>query len=166
MVWIDYLLIAIVVVSAVVSLFRGFFREALSLATWIAALLISWQFGGLLADGLQGWIGDPVVRLWAGRLLTFILVLVLGGLVGRLAGILMDSSGLTGTDRLLGMIFGMARGIVLAAILVVGLDVMGFDQSPWWNESKLIPYAAPIADIIRGMAEDGLELLDDTELLP
>ena len=58
----------------------------------------------------------------------------------------------------------MGRGIVLAAMLVVTLDVMSFDQSPWWNESKLIPYAAPIADIIRDMAEDGLELLNGVDI--
>lgn len=160
-VWIDYVLAAIVVVSAVISLFRGFFREAISLATWMVAIWLAWQMGPLLAAGITGFVEDPVLRMWAARLILFIGVLLLGGLVGKLISMLMDSSGLTGTDRALGMVFGFCRGVLLAGVLVVVLELLGFPQSAWWQQSKLIPYAAPVADIIRHAAEDGIGYIDE-----
>jgi uncharacterized membrane protein required for colicin V production len=58
------------------------------------------------------------------------------------------------------MVFGFARGVILSGLLVVVLEMMGFSNSPWWQESKLLPYAAPVADIIRHTAEDGLGYID------
>jgi membrane protein required for colicin V production len=156
----DYLIVALVLVSTVISLFRGFFKEALSLATWVAGLWVAWRFGALLASGIESWVSEPVLRLWLARLLVFIGVLLVGGILGRLIDILMVSTGLTGTDRAIGMVFGFGRGVILVGLLVVVLDIMGFSNSPWWQESKLIPYAAPVADIIRHAAEDGLGYID------
>ncbi len=155
----DYLLIGIIVVSMVISLFRGFFKEALSLATWVIALWMAWRFGGNLAGGLESWVSEPVLRVWLARGLVFIGVLLVGGLLGRLIDIVMLSTGLTGTDRAIGMVFGFGRGVILIGILVVALDLMGFSDSAWWQQSKLLPYAAPVADIIRHAAEDGLEFI-------
>jgi len=160
-IWIDYALAAVVIVSTCISLFRGFFKEALSLVNWVAALWLSWQLGPLLASGLAGFIGDPVLQMWVARLLILIGVLILGGLVSKLVALVLNSSGLTGTDRALGMVFGFGRGIILAGLLVVVLEFLGFNQSAWWEQSKLIPYTAPIADIIRHAAEDGIEYVGD-----
>ncbi len=90
------------------------------------------------------------------------------GLVAWFLGLVLSSTGLTGTDRALGMVFGFGRGVLLAGLLVMGLDLLGFREASWWEQSKLIPYALPVADIIRHAAEDGMELLDDLEpgLLP
>jgi membrane protein required for colicin V production len=158
--WFDYLLITVMLISTVISLFRGFFKEALSLATWVIALWAAWRFGPQLAGGLESWVSEPVLRLWLARGLVCILVLLAGGLLGKLINILMLSTGLTGTDRAIGMVFGFGRGVILVGLLVVVLEMMGFSNSPWWHESKLLPYAAPVADIIRHSAEDGLEYID------
>lgn len=162
--FLDYLLIAVAFVSTVISLFRGFFKEALSLATWVIALWMAWRFGASLAGGLESWVSEPVLRVWLARGLVFIGVLLAGGLLGRLIDMLMLSTGLTGTDRAIGMVFGFARGVILIGLLVVVLELMGFSDSAWWQESKLIPYAAPVADIIRHAAEDGLEFIDGMAL--
>jgi len=77
--------------------------------------------------------------------------------------IVLDNTGLSGTDRAIGTVFGFARGILLAGLAVMILDLMGFREAAWWDESKLIPYAAPVADIIRHAAEDGLEFLEDLD---
>jgi membrane protein required for colicin V production len=158
--WFDYLLITVMLISTVISLFRGFFKEALSLATWVIALWVAWRFGPQLAGGLESWVSEPVLRLWLARGLVCILVLLAGGLLGKFINILMLSTGLTGTDRAIGMVFGFGRGVILVGLLVVVLEMMGFSNSPWWQESKLLPYAAPVADIIRHSAEDGLEYID------
>ncbi len=160
MIWIDYVLLTILAMSCVVGLFRGLVKEALSLAVWVLAIWFSWKFSALAAPMLEGLVGDPVLRLWAARLAVLVFVLVVGGLGSWLLSYLLARTGLTGTDRLLGGLFGLARGAVLAGLLVIGLQFAGFDDSPWWSQSKLIPYAAPIADQLRDAASGGVNMLD------
>jgi membrane protein required for colicin V production len=160
----DYVLLFILIASGVISLFRGFFREALSLAGWVIAVWAAWRFGPLFSGWFESWLSDSALRLWAARISVFIVSLLACGLLGRLLSILMVSTGLTGTDRALGMVFGLARGVILCGLLLAVLELMGFAQSAWWQESKLIPYAAPVADIIRFAAEDGMEYLNGMDM--
>jgi membrane protein required for colicin V production len=62
---------------------------------------------------------------------------------------------------MLGGLFGLGRGAVLAAIVVIALQFTGFDADPWWAESKLIPYAQPVADLLRDAAQEGMEMLHE-----
>ncbi len=159
MIWIDYVLLVILGMSAVVGLFRGLVKEALSLVVWVLAIWCAWKFAGFAAPMLQGLVSDPVLRLWAARLVVMVFVLIVGGLGTWLLGYLLDKTGLTGTDRLLGGLFGLARGTVLAGLLVIGLQFAGFDKSPWWSQSRLIPYAAPVADQLRDAAAQGVDMI-------
>jgi membrane protein required for colicin V production len=160
---VDYALIVIVGLSIVVSLFRGFFKEAVSLGTWVVALWLAWKVGPQVAGLLEPWISASVLRLWAARVLTVIAALIAGGFASWFFSVVLDNTGLSGTDRAIGTVFGFARGILLAGLAVMTLDLMGFREAAWWDESKLIPYAAPVADIIRHAAEDGLEFLEDMD---
>ncbi|MEJ2138423.1 MAG: CvpA family protein [Gammaproteobacteria bacterium] len=160
---VDYVLIVVIGLSAVISLFRGFFKEAVSLGTWVVALWLAWRLGPQVAGMLEPWIGTSVLRLWAARVLVVIAALLGGGLLGWFFGQVLDSTGLSGTDRAIGTVFGFARGVLLAGLLVMILDLLGFREAPWWEESKLIPYAAPVADIIRHAAEDGMEYLEELD---
>jgi len=159
MVGIDYLLIGIIALSAIMGAFRGFVKEALALAGWIVAVWGAWQFGDEAAAMLPDVIEDPVLKIWAARLLMLILALFVVGVISKLLSILLDQTGLSGTNRLLGAVFGVARGAVLGAVVVSLLQVTGFDEDPWWNESKLIPYAAPIADRLSEYADKGIDML-------
>jgi len=158
---IDYVLLVIVGLSTVISLFRGFFKEAISLMSWLIALWLAWRLGPEWMHYLEPWIAEPGLRLWATRFLIVIAVLLVGGLVNAFFNMVLQSTGLSGTDRVIGSVFGFARGVLLAGLLVMALELMGFREAAWWGESKLIPYAAPVADIILNAAEDGLELLED-----
>jgi membrane protein required for colicin V production len=163
MVIVDYFLIVIVGLSAAISLFRGFFKEAVSLGTWVIALWLAWKFGPQVAGYLEPWIETAVLRLWVARVITVVAALIAGGLAGWFFGLVLDSTGLSGTDRAIGMVFGFARGVLLAGLFIMVLDLMGFRESSWWDESKLIPYGAPVADIVRHAAEDGLEFIEDLD---
>lgn len=165
MVAIDYLLVGILVLSALLGAYRGFVKEALALVGWVVAVWGAWQFGDEAAARLPDFIDDPVLKLWSARLLMLIAALFVVGVISRLLSILMDQTGLSGTNRLLGGIFGVARGAVLGAVVVSLLKVAGFDADPWWNESKLIPYAAPIADRLSEYADQGLEMLQAPPIL-
>ena len=159
MVGIDYLLIGIIVLSALMGAYRGFVKEALALSGWVIAVWGAWQFGDDLAQRLPDFIEDPVLKIWSARLLMLIAALFAAGVVSRLLSILLDQTGLSGTNRLLGAVFGVVRGGLLAAVCVALLQATGFDEDPWWNESKLIPYAAPITDRLGAYAEQGIEIL-------
>ncbi len=159
----DYLLLAMLFFSTVISLFRGFFREALSLGTWVIAIWAAWKFGPQLAGLLQDWVSPTAVRLWAARALVVIGVLIAGGVLGAFFNFVLETTGLTGTDRAIGMVFGFARGVVLVGLLLVIMEAADFDETEWWPQSVLIPYFEPVTDMIRHAAEDGLEFLDDLE---
>jgi membrane protein required for colicin V production len=160
----DYALLLILVISFVTSLFRGFLKESLSLASWVVAFWVAWGFGVPFSGWLEAWLSDSALRLWVARALLFVLVLLAGGLLGRLAGLLMVSTGLTGTDRSLGVFFGLGRGVFLCCMLLTVLELMGFASSAWWQESKLIPYAAPVVDMIQYAAQDGRDYFDGMDI--
>ena len=145
MIWVDYAIIGVVALSAIVSLVRGFVREALSLATWIAAFGIAWLFFRELAVQLEPWIEVPSVRLAAAFFILLIICLILGGVIGYLAGKLVDKTGLSGTDRVIGALFGTARGMVLVAIMALLAGLTPLPQDPWWQQSLLIPHFQDLA---------------------
>ena len=140
MVWIDVVILALIVLSAVLSLFRGFVKEALALASWLVALWVAMTFYEALALMLAEWISVPSAQKITAFVLLFICVLLLGALVNYLAGKLVARTGLTGTDRMLGVVFGAARGAVIVALLVLFAGLTPMPQDAWWQDSQLIGY--------------------------
>ncbi|MCP3662537.1 MAG: CvpA family protein [Gammaproteobacteria bacterium] len=144
MVWVDYAILGIIGISALISLIRGFMREALSLVAWAAAFFIAWSFFRELAIQLD-WFTVPSVRLGVSFAILFITTLMVGALVNYLMGQLVDKTGLSGTDRLLGMIFGAARGAILVAALVLLAGLTPFPNDPWWRDSQLVGHFQVLA---------------------
>lgn len=139
--WIDIVIIAIVGLSTLLSLVRGFVKEALSLAAWVLAFIVSSTFGAQMAGVLQGVIENDTLRYLAAYMILFIATLVLGMLLNSLAGSLIKLSGLTGADRLLGTIFGFARGtIVVMVLLFVLIQVLPPEQQGQLQQSLLMPH--------------------------
>jgi membrane protein required for colicin V production len=145
LIWIDYILLAIIVISALLSLWRGFVREALSLVSWVAALWVALLFFQDLADWLARWIETPSVRDAVGFGVLFVVTVLVGGVIGYLAGELVAKTGLTATDRALGVIFGVARGIVIVAVLVLLAGLTALPQDPWWQQSLLLGHFQEMA---------------------
>ena len=143
--WVDYAILGIIGLSALISLVRGFVRETVSLLIWVGAFVIAWTYFREMAAYLSGWIETPSLQLGVAFVLLLLVVLILGGLVGFLIGQLVDKTGLSGTDRLLGMVFGAARGAVLVSILVLLAGLTPFPQDPWWMQSLLIPHFQDLA---------------------
>lgn len=144
--WVDWAIIALIAVSGLISLTRGFVREALSLLIWIVAGAVAWLYGGALAAHLTPYIELPSARVIAACAILFVLTLMIGALLTHLLGMLVQATGLSGTDRLLGMIFGVARGALLVVIAVGLLSLAPVQQDPWWQQSVLLPDFLMIAD--------------------
>lgn len=153
--WADWTIVAIVGVSALLSLWRGFIKEAMSLAIWVAAFIVSMMFGESLAFMLTDTISTPSLRRVVAMALLFVGTLLVGGLLNFLIGQLVRISGLSGTDRLLGMVFGIARGvIVVVAILMFLPPMLHVDQDPWWQSSTLIPHFQVLEGWSKQMGSD------------
>jgi membrane protein required for colicin V production len=137
---VDLGIVSIIVVSALISLVRGFVKEALSLVIWVIAFAVAMSFKEPVAEYLVSFIGLASIRqlvAWGG---LFVGTLLLGSVVNFLLGKLVSSTGLSGTDRTLGLVFGVFRGLLIVLALVIILpQAVPVDQDPWWLESSFIP---------------------------
>jgi membrane protein required for colicin V production len=144
--WVDWAIIAIIVISSLISLSRGFVKEALSLLNWIVAGVVAWMFGGALAGHLTDYIETPSARVIAACAILFVVTLLVGALISYLIGELIRVTGLSGTDRFLGMVFGAARGALLVVVLVGLLSLAPVQEDIWWQQSTLLPHFLMVAD--------------------
>lgn len=122
--WLDVAIIAIVTLSVLTGLIRGFVKELIALCVWIAAIWLAFTYSQSLDSWLQHYIHDRTVRIAAAFLLVLIAVLIAGSLVNAILSFIMKRSGLSGTDRLLGMGFGFVRGVFLVALIMVAAKMV------------------------------------------
>lgn len=151
----DYVVITGIVLSAIVGAVRGFLREAIALATWLAALFVAWHFSRLVEPYLGGLLAGSAVRPWAARIIIVVLILLVGMVIGATVAHFVRLSLFSGTDRFLGFMFGAARGAVLLGVFVILGQLLHLDSQRWWRRSSLIPYGQSIANGLRALAEAG-----------
>ena len=138
MAWIDVGIIAIVLISVLISLMRGFVKEALSLTGWVLAFWISLTFSGGFSRFFKSSIEDPTLRLLTAFIVLFVVTLILSTVANFFASQLVQRTGLTGTDRFIGVLFGFLRGLVLVSVLVLLASLTTIPKSPWWQDSLLL----------------------------
>ncbi len=156
MVAIDYIIIAIVLVSAVTGLIQGFLREVCALVTWVLAVWLAWKFGASLEPYLGGALRQAPYGLWAGRGIVFIVVLVVGGITGAIINHYIRLSMFSGLDRLLGFLLGVLRGVVIVGVAMVLAQQVKLDGEGWWKKSRLLPNLQPVANLVRSVAGEHL----------
>lgn len=156
MIWIDYAILGVVGLSALISVVRGFIKEALSLLGWIGAIWIGLAFSEDLGALLSDKITVPSVRIALSFTALFVAVLMLTGLIIYLVGLLVKKTGLSGTDRMLGVIFGVLRGVIIIGILVLLAGLTPLPDDPWWNESVMVPHFERLAIEIRGLLPEDI----------
>ena len=166
MVAFDYIILILLLSSTGIGWFRGFFREALSLTTWVIALWAAWKFPHAFDAILGGVLSDPVIQLWAGRFLTFVAVVLLGGLINAVVAMIIKSAGLSSSDRSLGMLFGFGRGVLLIGLLIIFAEQLDLPSEKWWEDSALVPYTQPVARLMREILDSGVNYLESADLAP
>ena len=148
--WIDIIIIAIFLLSTIIAFFRGFVREAISLATWVAAIVLALtqadQVAALLPESMdsgsfpfRGKDYGSDVRVAVGFILIFVGVLILGGLINFVFGQIMKAQNLKGIDRMLGTLFGLIRASVIVVVLIMmAVAFTTLQESAAWQNSLLI----------------------------
>ena len=150
----DFVIAGIVAFSTLISIRRGFVKEALSLVSWIAAFIIARMFSGQLAVLLDTHIASSSLRLGVAFSMLFAATLVVGAMINHLVGEMVRLTGLSGTDRLFGMVFGLARGLIVIVAVVTIVNVTPLSNDDWWEESMLIPHFMLIAEWSQAMFLD------------
>ena len=137
---VDWLILAILSVSGLLSLWRGFVKEAISLVFWVTAFILSIRLSVQFSTLIPSAIESESVRVMLSFIAIFFGTLIIGGLINRIISSLLKFSGMGGTDRFLGMVFGVFRGGVLVmAALIVLPPFFDVEQQAWWRSSILIP---------------------------
>jgi len=151
MIWVDYAIIAILVVSAAISVMRGFLREAISLLGWVLAFWLALTFAGDVSALFEKSVSHPPMRHALAFFIIVVGTLIITAIVMYLVRIVVDKTEITGTDRALGIVFGIARGIVIVAILVLFAGLTALPKDPWWRESVFLPHFQVLAMEIKSI---------------
>jgi membrane protein required for colicin V production len=134
MTWFDYAVIAIVGLSVLLAVIRGVVKEIAALAGWVAALILS----GLFAQELALWLPttlSPMLRAVIAYVVIFLCVLLLSGLAGVLLASLLRAAGLGFTDRAMGALFGIVRGVLMVLVAVMLAGLTSLPKEPFWREA-------------------------------
>ncbi len=146
----DWIILAILLVSTILSAFRGFVREALALGSWILAVIVARWFAPALSMHLSPFIDMASARTLMAYGILIIGTLIVCGLLTRVLSELIRVSGLSATDRLLGMVFGFLRG---ALVVLLGVTALHYftpvSQDSWWQASRLVPLVLDLLNVIK-----------------
>ena len=149
--WLDLVILAIILLSALISLVRGFVKESVSLVTWIVAGVLAFRYFAPMGELLEPFVESANIRNIAGGAILFIMTLVVGAIVNFILSQLVSKTGLSGTDRALGVVFGAARGILIVTLVVLLASLTPMPDAGWWQDSASVEYFQQLAEWIRGI---------------
>lgn len=158
---VDLILGFVLLASIVIGIVRGFIKEMLSLVAWGLAFWIAYRYSAPASEWLDSFIGNPTLSSPLGSIGVFVASLLILSLAGNLLSRLFKRSGLTGTDRLLGAVFGTGRGLAILIATLVILRLTPLIEQPWYNASWLTARSAPLVDSL--VAQVGGSLIESVE---
>jgi len=135
----DYVVLAILGLSIIVSVWRGAVREILALASWVIAFLAAQGFASTVAAYLPAALSNPALRLFVGFVTVFVLVFLVSSFAAVTLAKLVRAVGLGPVDRTLGAIFGLLRGILVVVTLVLLGGLTAAPRLPEWRDAMLSP---------------------------
>ena len=142
---VDIVILIITVLSSAFGLWRGLIKEVLSLLTWVAALLVSRVYSEPLAGLMTGMIDNDGIRYVSAFAILFVIVMMLGTFLNFLISKLLNVTGLKFADRLLGAVFGVARGVIIVLVILFVASMFA-SETELWQQSQLIPYGMDLIE--------------------
>ncbi len=155
---VDVVVIFVIFLSALFSLLRGFVKEAISLATWIIAIWLAATFAPQLAEALPSNIESEAARQAIGFGVLFVLTLMVGTLVNMLVSQVVKKTGLSGADRIFGVVFGVLRGGLIIIVFVIIGGMTPLPEMDWWQSSTLLQWFESTAIVIQEYIPEDLSL--------
>lgn len=152
--WVDLVIIGIIALSVLTGLIRGFVKELIALCVWILAIWLAFNYSASLDPWLQKYIHDKTVRTVAAFIIILLAVLISGGIVNAILGFILKRSGLSGTDRVLGMGFGFIRGAFIVALLMVVIKMTSLPHQQYSKDSALYAKFEPMVNWLYGLMPD------------
>lgn len=135
----DLIILLLIGASIAVGLWRGFIRESVTFVSWLLAAWLILRYAGPLADALTPWLAQETVRVVVAVLALALAALTLGAVVTTLLRRIAGTLGLGLLDRLLGIVLGLVRGVVVVTLLVLLAGVTPVPDAAGWQNSALIP---------------------------
>ena len=161
---VDIVVIFVICLSALFSLIRGFVKEAISLATWIIAIWIAATFAPRMAEVLPASLESEAVRQAVGFGVLFVLTLMVGALINMLVNQVVKKTGLSGADRIFGVVFGVLRGGLIIVVFVVIGGMTPLPETDWWQTSVLLQWFENAAIVLKEYIPEDLSLSDQPAL--
>ncbi|KTC78281.1 CvpA family protein [Legionella brunensis] len=149
--WVDLLIIAVIALSVITGLIRGFVKELIALSVWVLAIWLAFSYSQTLDPWLQKYIQDKTARTVTAFILILVATLIAGGIVNALLSFILKRSGLSGTDRILGMGFGFVRGVFIVALIMVVIKMTSLPYQEYSSNSKLYAKFDPAVDWLYNM---------------
>lgn len=146
--FVDIVILAVIALSSLFGIARGLVKEVLSLLVWIAAIVIAYQYSDSLSPMLSSVTGNATAQYALAFAVIVIAVLIGGSIVNAFMSKLVNFAGLQASDRILGVVFGMVRGVIICAV-VVYFAASFYSQEPWWLESLTLPYIEGVIDWVQ-----------------
>lgn len=152
---IDYIIIAVIGLSIITGLFRGFVKELIALCVWILAIWLGFTYAQEFNPWLKPYIDDDAVRTAVAFIIILLITVLIGGLANALLSFILQRTGLSGTDRVLGMIFGFVRGIFIVALVIVVLNMTSLSKKEdYAHRSVLYSEFDPIVHWLTSLTPD------------
>ena len=146
----DYVVLAVIGLSVLVSIFRGAVREIMALASWIGSGFIAIEFSPSVSGVLPSAISNPTIRIAVAFVVLLLTCLLLFALVSLAASNLIKKAGLSSMDRTVGAFFGLLRGIVVLVLLVLLAGLTPLPRDPAWRNATFSPPLEALAIFARG----------------
>ncbi|AOW52107.1 TPA: CvpA family protein [Legionella pneumophila subsp. pneumophila] len=146
--WVDIAIVAIIALSVLTGLFRGFVKELVALCVWILAIWLGFSYSQSLDPWLSSYIEEQSVRTAIGFIIILFATLFVGGVVNAILSFILKRAGLSGTDRTLGMGFGFLRGVFIVALIMVAVKMTSLPYQEYSQKSKLYARFDPVVALL------------------
>ncbi len=173
--WLDYFIIAVIGLSVITGLFRGFVKELIALCVWITAIWLAYNYSHIVDTWLQPYIDEKTIRGAASFVAILFATLIAGSLLNAVLSFILSRSGLSGTDRVLGMGFGFIRGVFIVALMMLVVKMTSLPYQQYSSQSQLYAKFDPLVSWLSSLtpnliqqvkAFDKTNMIIDTEPAP
>lgn len=155
--WLDYVILGIIGLSVLTGLFRGFVKELIALCVWILAIWLAYRYSAVFEVWLQPYFQDKTARTVASFVAILLGTLIVGGVFNAMLSFILRRSGLSGTDRILGMGFGFVRGVFMVALMILVMQMTSLPYQKYSEQSRLYAKFTPVVHWLAGFVPQWIQ---------